>query len=142
MPQRRRLWSSWNYLKRQQGVESTLCLTYWMNRLQNLKTDTNLFVTLNPAAPIHPKAIEGSYGYDHPVFTAEAMERQKTLWTLQGERRTWFCGSYFGYGFHEDAAQSGLAVAERLGQVRRPWQVENESGRIGLPADTKLEAAE
>uniref|UniRef100_UPI001953FE78 hypothetical protein n=1 Tax=Streptococcus pneumoniae TaxID=1313 RepID=UPI001953FE78 len=49
---------------------------------------------------------------------------------LQGRRNTWFCGSYFGYGFHEDALQAGLAVAEALGGVRRPWQVEDESARV------------
>jgi predicted NAD/FAD-binding protein len=49
-------------------------------------------------------------------------------------KRTWFCGSYFGHGFHEDALQSGLAVAEGLGAPRRPWSVANESGRIHLPA--------
>ncbi|MDH3580726.1 MAG: NAD/FAD-binding protein, partial [Hyphomicrobiales bacterium] len=53
-----------------------------------------------------------------------------------------FCGSYFGYGFHEDGAQSGLAVAEQLGQVRRPWQVPGESDRISLPAPAAVEAAE
>tara|TARA_Y100001934_G_scaffold90593_1_gene112145 strand:- start:184 stop:399 length:216 start_codon:yes stop_codon:yes gene_type:complete len=61
------------------------------------------------------------------------MEAQKNLWKIQGMRNTWYCGSYFGSGFHEDGIQSGLAVAEALGRVRRPWQVENESGRIALP---------
>jgi uncharacterized protein len=51
---------------------------------------------------------------------------------LQGRRNTWFCGAYFGAGFHEDGLQAGLAVAEQLGCVRRPWQVANESGRIVL----------
>ena len=50
----------------------------------------------------------------------------------QGERNTWFCGAYFGSGFHEDGLQSGLAVAEALGGVRRPWNVANESGRIAI----------
>ncbi len=142
MPRRKRLWSSWNYLKRRTGVEDSLCVTYWMNRLQNLKTQTNLFLTLNPAGEIHPKAIEAVFDYDHPVFSASAMEAQKSLWAIQGTRRTWFCGSYFGYGFHEDGAQSGLAVAEQLGQLRRPWQVAGESDRIHLPDPAAAEAAE
>jgi predicted NAD/FAD-binding protein len=62
------------------------------------------------------------------------MEAQTRLWSLQGVRRTWFCGSYFGHGFHEDALQSGLAAAEAMGAPRRPWTVANESGRIHLPA--------
>jgi predicted NAD/FAD-binding protein len=142
MPRRKKLWSSWNYLKRRTGVEDGLCVTYWMNRLQNLKTQTDLFLTLNPAGEIHPKAIDAVFDYDHPVFSASAMEAQKSLWAIQGNRRTWFCGSYFGYGFHEDGAQSGLAVAEQLGQLRRPWQVTGESDRIYLPDPAAVEAAE
>jgi len=57
---------------------------------------------------------------------------QQQLWSLQGRRNTWFCGAYFGAGFHEDAIQAGLAVAEELGGIKRPWQVDNESGRIVL----------
>ena len=58
------------------------------------------------------------------------MAAQRRLWSLQGRRNTWFCGSYFGSGFHEDGLQAGLAVAEALGGVRRPWSVPDESGRI------------
>jgi predicted NAD/FAD-binding protein len=130
MPRRRRLWSSWNYLKQGRGAESALCVTYWMNSLQSLPTTTDLFVTLNPPRDIHPKAVDAEISYEHPVFTAEAIRAQSALWSLQGKRRTWFCGSYFGYGFHEDALQSGLAVAEQLGGLRRPWSVAGESGRI------------
>ena len=60
------------------------------------------------------------------------MRAQDQLWSLQGARRTWFCGAWFGAGFHEDGLQSGLAVAEQLGDVRRPWSVANESGRISV----------
>ena len=132
MPRRRRLWESWNYLKQGRGVENTLCVTYWMNSLQNLPTSTDLFVTLNPSWDIHPKAVDAVLNYEHPVFTAEAIRAQTLLWSLQGKRRTWFCGSYFGYGFHEDGLQSGLAVAEQLGGFRRPWSVAGESDRIHL----------
>jgi len=55
---------------------------------------------------------------------------QRQLWCLQGQRRTWFAGSYFGYGFHEDALQAGLLAAEVAGAVRRPWTVADESGRV------------
>jgi len=130
MPRRRRLWSSWNYLKTGEGVDASLCVTYWMNRLQELDTDTNLFVTLNPVSPIHPKAIDREITYDHPVFDAAAHDAQKDLWSLQGEKRTWFCGAYFGHGFHEDGAASGLAVAEALGGAARPWSTEGLPSRI------------
>ena len=68
--------------------------------------------------------------YEHPLFDAGALTAQRRLWSLQGRANTWWCGAYFGAGFHEDGLQSGLAVAEALGGVRRPWTVENESGRI------------
>jgi predicted NAD/FAD-binding protein len=72
------------------------------------------------------------------------MRAQKALWSIQGEGGVWWCGSYFGSGFHEDGLQSGLAVAEELGGVRRPWSVENESGRIVLgpraPQDQRLDS--
>jgi predicted NAD/FAD-binding protein len=142
MPRRRRLWSSWNYLKQRKGAENDLCVTYWMNRLQNLQSDTNLFVTLNPYAEIHPKAVEAAFDYQHPTFDNATLDAQKNLWAIQGTRRTWYCGSYFGYGFHEDGAQSGLAVAERLGGMNRPWPVSGQANRIALPEIAAGEAAE
>jgi predicted NAD/FAD-binding protein len=131
MPKRRRAWTSWNHIGRRAEPEAG-CVTYWMNRLQGLAGPGDLFVTLNPTRPIAPEAVIRTEIYDHPMFDAGALTAQGELWSLQGARRTWFCGSYFGHGFHEDALQSGLAVAEQLGGVRRPWQVENESGRIHL----------
>jgi predicted NAD/FAD-binding protein len=106
-----------------------------MNSLQSLPTKTDLFVTLNPPWEIHPKAIDLEVDYDHPVFTETAIAAQRELWSLQGKSRTWFCGAYFGFGFHEDGLQSGLAVAEQLGRVRRPWSVSDESGRIQVTHD-------
>lgn len=133
MPRRKRLWSSWNYLKRAVGLESDLCVTYWMNRLQDIPGRTDLFVTLNPFDTIHPKAVDGVFAYEHPVFDAVAIAAQKDLWSVQGTRRTWFCGSYAGHGFHEDGIQSGLAVAERLGGALRPWSMPDAPARTALP---------
>ncbi|MFZ5720474.1 MAG: NAD(P)/FAD-dependent oxidoreductase [Pseudomonadota bacterium] len=142
MPKRRRAWTSWNHIgRRDQPGEG--CVTYWMNRLQSLKDAPDLFVTLNPTKPVAPEAVIKTDIYDHPLFDAGAIAAQEQVWDLQGVRRTWFCGSYFGHGFHEDALQSGLAVAEQLGGVRRPWTVEDESGRIHLrerPAITEAAA--
>lgn len=131
MPKRRRLWSSWNYLGSGCGTHnSALSVTYWMNRLQPLGDAPDVFVTLNPACPITPQSEIAAFDYSHPIFDHSAMAAQKDLWGLQGRRRTWFCGSYFGYGFHEDGLQAGLAAAEDIGGVRRPWTVANESGRV------------
>jgi len=135
MPSRRHLWASWNYLAAQQS--GRLSLTYWMNSLQPLETRTNYFVTLNPPPTLDPKEIVQRYTYHHPMFDGAALAAQRRLWLLQGRRRTWFAGSYFGYGFHEDGLQAGLAAAEEMGDVRRPWSVENESGRIHLAASRR-----
>jgi predicted NAD/FAD-binding protein len=132
MPRRRRVWSSWNYLGTGSGLQRNLSVTYWMNALQPLGTAQDYFVTLNPIAPIARTHVIADFDYQHPQFDATALSAQRRLWSLQGRRNTWFCGSYFGYGFHEDALQSGLAVAEMLGGVRRPWSVEGESNRLDL----------
>lgn len=129
MPKRRRAWSSWNHIGRR-SEPGEGCVTYWMNRLQGLKDAPDLFVTLNPTKPIAPGKTIRTEAYDHPLFDAAAIAAQDRLWDLQGVNRTWFCGSYFGHGFHEDGLQSGLAVAEQLGGLRRPWRVAGESGRI------------
>ncbi|AMN40824.1 NAD(P)/FAD-dependent oxidoreductase [Rhodoplanes sp. Z2-YC6860] len=134
MPGRKAAWSSWNYIgpARSDDEKSSCTVTYWMNRLQNLGTDQSLFVTLNPYRPPAPQHVLRLERYQHPIFGVAALAAQKRLWSIQGQRNTWFCGSYFGSGFHEDGLQSGLAVAEALGGVRRPWEVEDESGRIFL----------
>jgi predicted NAD/FAD-binding protein len=131
MPRRRAVWSSWNHVAHGRGeAGGKVSVTYWMNRLQNLDTDTPLFVTLNPGTPRRTDCLLHHEVYEHPLFDAAAMAAQSELWLLQGRQNTWFCGAYFGAGFHEDGLQAGLAVAEALGGVRRPWCVPDESGRI------------
>lgn len=140
MPKRKRAWSSWNHIG-MRAAPGEGAVTYWMNRLQSLKNAPDLFVTLNPNKEIAADKLIRTEVYEHPLFDGAAVAAQAQLWDLQGVRRTWFCGSYFGHGFHEDALQSGLAVAEQLGGVRRPWSVENESGRIHVRAPAAAEAA-
>jgi len=141
MPRRRRVWSSWNFMANEAPDDRAICVTYWMNRLQSLAFEQPLFVTLNPVREPESKRISAEFAYSHPLFDNHALQAQRRLWSLQGRRNTWFCGSYFGYGFHEDGLQAGLAVAEALGGVRRPWQVGDESGRISGPT-AAVEAAE
>lgn len=111
MPARRAAWASWNFIETPDGGQG---VTYWMNLLQNLETPRPLFVTLNPPKEPDPALVLGAYAYDHPVFDQDAIAAQPSLDALQGRNRTWFCGSYFGYGFHEDAFASGLAAASKL----------------------------
>ena len=101
-----------------------------------------LFVTLNPGQHPRDGSVIRSFLYDHPLFDAGAMAAQKDLWSIQGVDNIWYCGSYFGYGFHEDGLQSGLAVAEAIGNVRRPWTVENESGRIHVAERAPVQGSE
>jgi uncharacterized protein len=129
MPKGRRFWSSWNYMGSNHGAVS---VTYWMNELQKLHCTEDHFVTLNPFAEPAPDKLDGTFIYRHPIFTAQTLHSQQHLWNLQGKQNTWFCGAWFGAGFHEDGLQAGLAVAEQLGGVRRPWAVANESGRISV----------
>jgi len=134
MPKRRRAWASWNYISAAGNTDTQLvCLTYWMNLLQNIDDRHPLFVTLNPHR--EPRAQHAAFEYDHPIFDHAALEAQRQLWSLQGVKRTWFCGAYFGHGFHEDGLQAGLAVGEALGGVRRPWSVRDESSRIYMTPD-------
>ncbi len=140
MPKRRRAWCSWNHIG-SRAAPGEGAVTYWMNRLQSLKDAPPLFVTLNPNKEIAADKLIRTEIYDHPLFDGGAVAAQQELWSLQGVRRTWFCGSYFGHGFHEDGLQSGLAVAEQLGGVRRPWTVADENGRIHVHARGPEEVA-
>ena len=128
MPQRRRAWSSWNYLE----GDDAPAVTYWMNRLQNLPCKEDIFVTLNPPRAVRPGAEIASFSYDHPMFNAATQRAQGAIWDIQGRGGVWYAGAHLGHGFHEDGLQSGLAVAEAIGGVRRPWSVEDESGRLQL----------
>ena len=108
-----------------------------MNRLQALPSAHQIFVTLNPVQTPDERKVHGCFDYEHPIFTAATSRQQERSALIQGCRRTWFCGSYFGHGFHEDALQSGLWVAEQLG-ARRPWGTDGEFDR--LPATYRVEA--
>ena len=128
MPRDRRVWSSWNYLAHDlqaAPANSNVSVTYWMNRLQGLQTKRDYFVTLNPLTEPRPESIVAEIAYEHPIFDTEAMATQTRLNSLQGCRNTWFCGSYFGYGFHEDALSSAITVARALG-VEPAWEQVSE----------------
>jgi predicted NAD/FAD-binding protein len=141
MPSRRNAWASWNYLESRRGHDNTarISLTYWMNALQPLPTDTPVLVTLNPEIEPDPTLVLHTDHYDHPVFDSAAVIAQARFAGLQGYRNTWYCGAWLGSGFHEDGLQSGLAVAEALGAPVRPWACPDGDRRIpwtqaGAPA--------
>ncbi|MBU6266717.1 MAG: FAD-dependent oxidoreductase [Sphingomonadales bacterium] len=133
MPRRRAAWASWNYLAESGESRCAPAVTYWMNRLQGYDLHPDVFVTLNPGAALDEDKVLRRHTYRHPLFTEATLAAQKRLWSLQGQGGLWLCGAWFGSGFHEDGLQAGLAVAEAIGGVKRPWRVADESGRIFLP---------
>ncbi|MFL2528811.1 MAG: NAD(P)/FAD-dependent oxidoreductase [Candidatus Azotimanducaceae bacterium] len=132
MPRNPRAWASWNYIENHSGE---LCVSYWMNLLHGLKTSQDIFVTLNPS--FQPANSIEQFEYTHPILNDRTNVAKKYLWELQGKQRTWFCGSYFGYGFHEDGLQSGLAVAEEITGKERPWTIINDRISTGNFQDTE-----
>ncbi len=110
MPKRKLTWSSWNSVSK----GNKTCITYWLNKLQNLNCDDNYFLTLNPIFKIDSKNILKKINFSHPYFNSNTLKLQKKLHSIQGIKRTWFCGSYFGYGFHEDGLKSAINILERF----------------------------
>ncbi|MCX7353480.1 MAG: FAD-dependent oxidoreductase [Alphaproteobacteria bacterium] len=119
MPRRKPAWASWNVI----GGETAepAAVTYWMNRLQNIDPAKPLFVTLNPPRPVRDDAVFGAFTYEHPQYDDGALAAQRSLTRRNGARNTWFCGSYLGYGFHEDALSSSIAIARAFG-ADPPWE--------------------
>ncbi len=122
MPRRRGVWSSWNYLARGPADHRReVAVSYWMNRLQNLRTAKPLFVSLNPFRAPRPGTVLVEKTYRHPQYDPAMLRAQAQLPALQGRARVWFCGAWCGYGFHEDGIASAIAVAQDFG-VAAPWQ--------------------
>ncbi|MFQ3225349.1 MAG: putative NAD/FAD-binding protein [Lentimonas sp.] len=116
LPPDRKLWSSWNFIREaSQDASPPVSVSYHMNRLQNLKTRRDYVVTLNAIESIPESTIINSTTLRHPLYSFESMATQPKLEVMNGERNTWFCGSYFGYGFHEDAVRSAVQVAQGFG---------------------------
>ncbi|MEM8936020.1 MAG: FAD-dependent oxidoreductase [Pseudomonadota bacterium] len=129
MPTRRRAWSSWNFI----GNGEEGAVTYWMNRLQNLPCENNIFVTLNPTRSIPDDLVIDAFDYEHPMFDTRTAQAQRDIWRIQGRGGVWHAGAHLGHGFHEDGLQAGLAVAEAIGGRKRPWRVAAQSDRLQLP---------
>ena len=106
MPRKKRAWSSWNSIS--DGKKT--CITYWLNKLQNLNSSKNYFLTLNPIHNVKDNFFIKKINFTHPYLNSENTALQKDLHSIQGRKRTWFCGSYFGYGFHEDGLKSSIEL--------------------------------
>ena len=113
MPDRTNAWSSWNSIL-DKNEENKNCITYWLNKLQNLKTRENYFLSLNPFIPIEKNKIIKRVEFTHPFYDIKTVNAQKFLPELQGVNNSYFCGSYFGYGFHEDGIKSSLNIVNKI----------------------------
>ncbi len=116
LPRRERAWAAWNYERAlDRGREGAqVCLHYLINRLQPLPWQQPVVVSLNPVRPIDERLVHRRISYAHPVFDRAAMQAQARLPQLQGQRHTWFCGAWGGYGFHEDGLRSGFEAADAV----------------------------
>lgn len=114
MPRARRAWASWNY-KRLAPEAEQATLTYHLNQLQGLATSSPVLVTLNQDDAIDPGLVLAQMDYQHPVLDLATVRAQRRRHEINGRRHTWFCGAYWGYGFHEDGVRSAVEVCERLG---------------------------
>ncbi|MBI60109.1 hypothetical protein CL657_02705 [bacterium] len=115
LPPKKQCWASWNFMQVSQNLDDPVTVSYYMNRLQSIDSKTPYIVTLNAKDTIHDSYIIKELTYHHPCFNTASIATQSELPNLNNKNHTFFCGSYFKYGFHEDAAASGAAVAKYFG---------------------------
>jgi predicted NAD/FAD-binding protein len=129
LPDRPRAWAAWNYMawhpdasqvRNSAEADSSVSLSYLINRLQPLPFTSPVIVTMNPLIDPDPATVIKTIHYDHPVFLADSAATKRALRGIQGQRSTWFAGAWTRYGFHEDGLMSGIAAAKALGATV-PW---------------------
>ena len=113
MPKNKKIWSSWNSKVDSKNINKN-SVTYWLNLLQNLNINKNIFLTLNPFIKIDEKKIIKKIDFTHPYYNQETLLNQKKLNLIQNKKNILFCGSYFGYGFHEDGIKSSLEMVKHI----------------------------
>ncbi len=113
MPNNKKAWSAWNSKLDSNNLENN-SVTYWLNLLQNLNINKNIFLTLNPFLDVPEDKIYKKINFTHPHYNKEALLNQKQLYTLQNKKNILYCGSYFGYGFHEDGIKSSIEMIQFL----------------------------
>jgi predicted NAD/FAD-binding protein len=116
LPNLQSTWSSWNYLLQKETTHKPV-LTYNMNILQSLESEDTFCVTLNATDRVDPSKMLGRFDYSHPQFTVQGITAQQRWQEINGVNNTWFCGAYWGNGFHEDGVVSAMRVCEQLQKV-------------------------
>jgi len=116
LPPQRAAWSAWNFTRESASSDTNpVYVSYYMNQLQGFTADKHYCVTLNRRQEFHPESVIAEFDYHHPQYSFASLKTQELLPTLNGQNNSWFCGSYFGYGFHEDAVRSAVAVGKDFG---------------------------
>jgi predicted NAD/FAD-binding protein len=115
LPRARRAWASWN-CHVAASDDPAITLTYNLSRLQGHRSAEPILETLNPVLPVDPAQVLGRLTYEHPQYGVPAIAAQRRFPEINGQRRTYYCGAYWGYGFHEDGVRSALAVASCFGK--------------------------
>ena len=128
LPRKRLAWSSWNYWLGERRQERAV-LTYNMNILQGLQSDSTYCVTMNASDAIDPDKIIQSFEYSHPVFSLESVAAVEQIESFNGVNRTWYAGAWLGNGFHEDGVVSGRAVAESINLLPQGYSYDANSPR-------------
>jgi len=113
MPNNKKAWCAWNSSMDSANNEKT-AVTYWINQLQNLKIDRDIFLTINPFKEIPNDKIFKKVSFTHPYYDTDALNNQSNLHKIQNQKHILFCGSYFGYGFHEDGIKSSIDMLKTL----------------------------
>ena len=113
MPKNKNAWCSWNSSLTLDNNENS-SVTYWLNQLQNLKIDKNIFLTINPFYEIDQNKVFNEINFTHPYYDENALQNQINLKSIQNVNNTLFAGSYFGYGFHEDGIKSSIEMLKTL----------------------------
>lgn len=114
MPKKKLAWSSWNYRVEKQGDNLVPSTIYWMNQLQGVSEKVDYFVSINPSSTLDQTKIIKEIAYEHPLFDVPAMQAQQELYKLNETGPIYYCGSYFKYGFHEDAYKSAVDLCKGL----------------------------
>jgi len=127
LPRNEATWSAWNYLAGRGEIDSRpVSVSYLINKLQPIPFVGPVIVSLNPFTEPGSEKVIADFDPAHPLFDRAAIDAQAGVARIQGQRNTWFCGAWMGYGFHEDGLRSALDVAARLG-VAAPWHAQKNA---------------
>jgi predicted NAD/FAD-binding protein len=131
LPQNRRAWASWNY-RIPRDHDRPVAVTYDLNRLQSLGAARPICLTLNDQDRIDPDCVLRELEFEHPAFGPGTLRAQQRHEEINGTRHTYYCGAYWGYGFHEDGVRSALTVCRSFGKTMEPCTAVSTGDSSGI----------